>query len=74
MPRSCILISIRQPSPETCSDVPIVADAKEAIEKMLEYVTECNTQKWLEEWASGSEAPYGDEEEADHDIQDILER
>ena len=28
-------------------DVPIVADAKEAIEKMLEYVTECNTQKWL---------------------------
>ena len=30
-------------------DVPIVADAKEAIEKMLEYVTECNTQKWLEE-------------------------
>ena len=30
-------------------DVPIVADAKEAIEKLLEYVTECNTQKWLEE-------------------------
>lgn len=30
-------------------DVPIVADAKEAIEKMLEYVTECNTQKWLEQ-------------------------
>lgn len=30
-------------------DVPIVADAKEAIEKMLEYVTECDTAKWLEE-------------------------
>ena len=30
-------------------DVPIVADAKEAIEKMLEYVTEGNTQKWLEQ-------------------------
>ena len=30
-------------------DVPIVADAKEAIEKMLEYETECNTQKRLEQ-------------------------
>ncbi|MGE9882377.1 biosynthetic-type acetolactate synthase large subunit [Bariatricus sp. SGI.161] len=30
-------------------DVPIVADAKEAITKMLEYVTECNTKKWLDE-------------------------
>ena len=30
-------------------DVPIVADAKEAITKMLEYVTECNTKKWLAE-------------------------
>lgn len=30
-------------------DVPIVADAKEAVTKMLEYVTECNTQKWLDE-------------------------
>ncbi len=27
--------------------VPIVADAKEATEKMLEYVTECNTEKWI---------------------------
>ena len=27
-------------------DVPIVADAKEAITKMAEYVTECNTKKW----------------------------
>lgn len=35
-------------------DVPIVADAKDAIEKMLEYVEPCKTGKWLEqihEWA-----------------------
>ena len=34
-------------------DVPIVADAKEAVSKMLEYVSECETKKWLatiEEW------------------------
>ena len=30
-------------------DVPIVADAKEAITKMAEYVTECNTKKWRTE-------------------------
>ena len=30
-------------------DVPIVADAKEAITKMLEYVEECDTAKWLDE-------------------------
>ncbi|KMZ55212.1 biosynthetic-type acetolactate synthase large subunit [Dorea sp. D27] len=30
-------------------DVPIVADAKEAVERMLEYVSECDTQEWLEE-------------------------
>lgn len=28
-------------------DVPIVADAKEAIEKMLEYVTKCESEDWL---------------------------
>lgn len=28
-------------------DIPIVADAKEAITKMAEYVTEQNTEKWL---------------------------
>ena len=28
-------------------DVPIVADAKEAVSKMLEYVSECETKKWL---------------------------
>ena len=34
-------------------DIPIVADAKEAITKMDEYVQECNTEKWLkqiQEW------------------------
>lgn len=30
-------------------DVPIVADAKEAIDKMLEYVAPCHTKKWLDE-------------------------
>lgn len=30
-------------------DVPIVADAKEAITKMKEYVESCNTKKWLDE-------------------------
>lgn len=30
-------------------DVPIVADAKEAIEKMLEYVQEQDTGKWLKQ-------------------------
>ncbi|MDD2979329.1 MAG: biosynthetic-type acetolactate synthase large subunit [Hespellia sp.] len=35
-------------------DVPIVADAREAIDKMLEYVGPCVTKKWLDEigeWA-----------------------
>ena len=34
-------------------DVPIVADAKEAVTKMLEYVAPCETGKWLdtiEDW------------------------
>lgn len=34
-------------------DVPIVADAKEAVSKMVEYVSECETKKWLatiKEW------------------------
>ena len=30
-------------------DIPIVADAKEAITKMAEYVQECNTDKWLKQ-------------------------
>ena len=33
-------------------DVPIVADAKEAITKMNEYVKECSTKKWLAEIAA----------------------
>lgn len=30
-------------------DVPIVADAKEAIEKLLEYVEPCDTKEWVEQ-------------------------
>ena len=30
-------------------DIPIVADAKEAITKIAEYVQECNTGKWLKQ-------------------------
>lgn len=30
-------------------DIPIVADAKEAIEKLLEYVTLCETQEWIKQ-------------------------
>lgn len=30
-------------------DVPIVADAKEAITKMLEYVTECDASAWVKQ-------------------------
>ena len=30
-------------------DVPIVADAREAIEKLLEYVVPCETKEWLDE-------------------------
>lgn len=30
-------------------DIPIVADAKEAVTKMKEYVEACNTKKWLKE-------------------------
>lgn len=36
-------------------DVPIVADAKEAVEKLLEYVEKCDTEKWtrqIEDWKS----------------------
>ena len=29
-------------------DVPIVADAKKALEKMVEYVTACDTEEWVE--------------------------
>jgi acetolactate synthase-1/2/3 large subunit len=37
-------------------DIPIVADAREAIIKMNEYVEECDTEKWLQEintWKEG---------------------
>ncbi len=36
-------------------DIPIVADAKEAISRMQEYVEDCNTSKWLGEIAQWKE-------------------
>ena len=36
-------------------DVPIVADAKEALTKMTEYVEECETKKWLAQIAAWKE-------------------
>ncbi len=38
-------------------DIPIVADAKEAITKMAEYVTEQNTEKWLGQIQAWKEEP-----------------
>ena len=37
-------------------DIPIVADAREAINKMLEYVHEYNTKKWLDDDRSSGKA------------------
>lgn len=36
-------------------DIPIVADAKEALGKMTEYVEHCETKKWLEQIAAWKE-------------------
>ena len=36
-------------------DIPIVADAKEALTKMTEYVEECETKKWLAQIAAWKE-------------------
>lgn len=48
MPRLSTLILIQHPFPRNIQvDIPIVADAKEAITKMNEYVQECSTDKWL---------------------------
>lgn len=55
-------------------DIPIVADAKEAIDKMLEYVDECNTSKWQEqinEWKQ--EHPLMMKKKSDLTPQDIIE-
>ena len=55
-------------------DVPIVADAKDAIEKMLEYVGSCSTDKWLEEihaWAE--EHPLAMRKKPIMTPQDVLE-
>lgn len=56
-------------------DVPIVADAKEAVEKMLEYVTECDTQEWLDEvngWKAGH--PMAMKQKPVMTPQDIIEK
>lgn len=55
-------------------DIPIVADAKEAIDKMLEYVDECNTSKWqeqIDEWKQ--EHPLMMKKKSDLTPQDIIE-
>lgn len=36
-------------------DIPIVADAKEALGKMKEYIESCETKKWLEQIAAWKE-------------------
>lgn len=56
-------------------DVPIVADAKEAVEKMLEYVAECDTQEWLDEvngWKAGH--PMAMKQKPVMTPQDIIEK
>ncbi len=55
-------------------DVPIVADAKEACEKINEYVSECDTKSWLsriEEWKE--EHPLRIRDKGCMNAQDILE-
>ena len=50
-------------------DVPIVADAKEAITKMNEYVEKCETKKWLkkiEEWKMEHPLTMKNRQEMDH--------
>lgn len=56
-------------------DVPIVADAKEAVEKMLEYVSGCDTQEWLDEvneWKAGH--PMAMKQKPVMTPQDIIEK
>ena len=55
-------------------DIPIVADAREAINKMLEYVHEYNTKKWLDEIdAWKSEHPLMMKKKPYLTLQDIIE-
>ena len=49
-------------------DVPIVADAKEAITKMLEYVEDYRNPDWMEQIQSWkAQHPPGYEAKTDHD-------
>ena len=55
-------------------DIPIVADAKDAIEKMLEYVEPNETSKWLEQIESWKEEhPLKMKEKPIMTPQDIIE-
>lgn len=54
-------------------DVPIVADAKEAVEKMLEYVEPYDTEKWLERvYAWKAEHPLAMKEKPVITPQDVI--
>lgn len=55
-------------------DIPIVADAKEAVLKMQEYVEACNTKEWLDEisvWKS--EHPLDMKKHAEMGPKDIID-
>lgn len=54
-------------------DVPIVADAKEAVEKMLDYVEPYDTEKWLEKvYAWKAEHPLAMKEKPVITPQDVI--
>lgn len=55
-------------------NVPIVADAKDAITKMLEYVEECSTAKWMKQiYAWKNEHPLQMKEKDTLTPQDVIE-
>ncbi len=55
-------------------DVPIVADAREAVEKLLEYVESCDTEKWLERvYAWKAEHPLKMKEKPVMTPQDVID-
>ena len=49
MPKSLILILTQQELVNHCSDIPVVGDAKKALQQLLaEPVVHNNTEKWIE--------------------------
>lgn len=58
MHKLSILISIRHRFPEIFMDIPIVADAKEALTKMTEY-EECETKMACADRGMKEEHPLG---------------